>query len=283
MNFRLEKVKNALICPDCGSELVFLDAGCDCKTCKKSFPIKNGKIYFIDVLAHNDTGDLVKEFFRKIMGRYYYTIGVGVLSPIYPFRFLKQVEKRLDFNRDIIVDAGCGNYRLNENFICIDCFDYDAVDIVCDLRVLPFKNSSIDAFLSQGVLEHVSDPVSAVNEFYRCTRENGWGIHDIAFMYPFHAAPDDYQRYTHIGINKLFEKYQIEQQAASSGPASLLLVCIIEFLSTIFSFGLQSLKAHLYLILCAVLFPFKFIDVFFVGGKRFMNMAPSLFFVVKKT
>lgn len=280
---RLERIKHVLACPSCRKDLIFSNQYCSCSGCQKIFHIRNEKIYFIEPSVHADAYDKIKDFFRKKLGNFYYIIGMGVLSPSYPFGFARRVRKRIDPKKKLVVDAGCGNYRIDRDVICLDLFDYDAVDIVCDLSSLPFKDSSIDAFVTQGVLEHVPDAKQVVENFYRCTRNNGFGIHGIPFMFPFHAAPYDFQRYTHVGIKKLFYKFELQEQMTAAGPVSLGLIITVEFLSTCLGLGFEKPKAFLHLILGAVFSPIKYLDVLFVGGKAFMDLAPVIFSVFKKT
>jgi ubiquinone/menaquinone biosynthesis C-methylase UbiE len=64
-------------------------------------------------------------------------------------------------------------------------FDYDAVDIVCTLDALPFRDGEVDALVSRSVLEHVAAPSAVLAEFARCTRPGGIGIHMIPFLFPY--------------------------------------------------------------------------------------------------
>jgi SAM-dependent methyltransferase len=166
--------------------------------------------------------------------------------------------------------------------ICIDLFDYDAVDVVCDLAALPFKPCSVDAFVSRSVLEHLPDPEKVVRGFYQCTRPGGMGLHLIPFLFPFHASPCDFHRYTHKGQEILFKDWNIVRQTNATGPVTLGLITGIELLSILFSFGSEKLKPYVYLLLCGLLFPLKYLDVFFVGRKSFLTLAPTIVLVLRK-
>ena len=283
MSFRLERIKSILVCPDCRSSLTFTsDAGC-CDHCVIDYPIRNNKIYFIKVPAKSeDFLDKVKEKMKRGFGKYYYTIGVNVIAPTYPFNLGNNVKKYINSKTQIVIDIGSGNNRIDKNIICLDMFDYDSVDVVCDVDKLPFKENSVDAFVSRSMLEHVPDPLKLVDQFYDCTKENGFGLHLIPFLYPFHASPYDFQRFTHKGVAILFNEWTIVEQKNKTGPFSLLLLLIIEFLSIIFSFGNYRLKAIANLCFCALFFPIKFLDVLFVNKKSFLTMAPSILTIVKK-
>ena len=104
----------------------------------------------------------------------------------------------------------------------------------------------------------------------------------IPFLFPFHASPSDFQRYTHKGQKILFDGWELLEQFNPTGPVTLALLGIIEFFSILFSLGSEKAKDYIYLILCAALFPIKYLDFFFVNRKRFIGLAPSILSVVRK-
>jgi len=281
-NNRLERLKPVLVCPKCKGNLLFKSDKGLCEHCSVIYPIQNGKIYFVNVPERKDKLDDLKGFLKKCLGIYYYKIGVNIFAPTYPLNFSALVKERLNPLTQLIIDVGSGNNRLDENIICLDLFDYNAVDIVCDLNCLPFQFDSIDAFISRSVLEHVINPIEIVRHFYECTKKGGLTIHLIPFLFPFHASPHDFQRYTYKGQNILFKDWEIIEQFNATGPVTLFLLCFIEFMSIIFSFGHQKLKAYIYLFGCALLFPFKYLDVFFINRKSFLTLAPSILVTARK-
>lgn len=244
--------------------------------------MRDGRIYFREAAVRDDRMDALKGRLKALLGRWYYTIGVRVFAPTYPFAFERRVRKHLDCARQIVVDAGCGTHRCDEHAIGVDLYDYEAVDIVCDLHALPFKAGSVDAFITRSVLEHLPDPCSVVRGFLRCTRPGGIGMHQVPFLFPFHASPHDYRRFTHMGLRQLFADWKLVEQVNSGGPVTLFLLAVIEFLSTLVSFGRPGPKAVVYLLLCACLFPLKVLDAPFIARESMLPMAPSIFLHVAK-
>lgn len=282
-NGRLERLKPILACPQCRRSLNYEPDKAVCQNCLAAYPIKNGKIYFVEVPDRVDELDKVKGALKALLGRYYYVIGRDVVAPTYPFNFRGQIYGRLDPTRQIVIDVGCGNYRMDENVIAADLFDYDAVDVVCDLEALPFRDDSVDAFVSRSVLEHIPDNSLVIEQFARCTRPGGVSMHLIPFLFPFHASPHDFQRYTHKGQETLFNGWEVVDQTNPTGPVTLLLLGLIEVLSIVFSLGHGKIRAYLYLFFCLLLFPLKFLDFPFVNRKSFFALAPTLFIVVRKS
>jgi SAM-dependent methyltransferase len=279
---RLERVKSVLSCPACQGALTFRDSEAACLSCSARYPIRAGRIYFTEVVGRSDALDSFKGRLKNWLGKYYYTIGINVMAPTYPFNYPKKILELFDVANQIVVDLGCGNHRIDENIIGLDLFDYPAVDIICDMNRLPFKSNSVDGFVSRSVLEHVPDPFSIVRQLHDKTRPGGFGVHLIPFLFPFHASPYDFMRFTREGQKILFRDWQIAEQTNPTGPITLGLLCIIEFLSILLSFGNSKVKGYVYLLLCVALFPLKYLDIIFVNRKSFLPMAPSILSVVRK-
>jgi ubiquinone/menaquinone biosynthesis C-methylase UbiE len=56
------------------------------------------------------------------------------------------------------------------------------------------------------VLEHLENPSKVLQEAYRITKKSGKIIATMPFLYPIHADPYDYQRWTPERIKLEFEK-----------------------------------------------------------------------------
>ncbi len=76
--------------------------------------------------------------------------------------------------------------------------DYNP-DIVGDVHNLPFDDNSRDAILCLAVLEHVKNPILAMQELYRVLRPEGKLLIYVPFLYYYHADKGyygDYWRFT---------------------------------------------------------------------------------------
>lgn len=109
-----------------------------------------------------------------------------------------------------ILDAGSGEQRYRKycsqlNYVSQDFCQYDGIgdgkglhsgrwdygrtDIVSDINEIPEASESFDAILCTEVLEHVSDPLSALDEFCRLLRPGGLLILTAPFASMVHFAP----------------------------------------------------------------------------------------------
>ena len=224
----------------------------------------------------------MKDQLKRYLGSSYYRLGVTIFAPGFPFNYGAAIRRHVDPRHQIVVDVGSGNNRIDQNIIALDAIDYAAVDIVADIDALPFKADAIDALCNRSVLEHVPNPLHASAELARCTRPGGLGIHVIPFLFPYHASPIDYTRLTHTGAAGLFSGWTVVEQRNTTGPVTLFLVCLLEFLSALLSLGRPQLKAFIYLSLCLLVFPLKVLDAPFIGRRAFLGMAPTILTIVRK-
>jgi SAM-dependent methyltransferase len=68
-------------------------------------------------------------------------------------------------------------------------WDTSGVDLVCDITAIPEPDGAFDAILCSEVLEHVPDPLKALDEFRRLLRPGGTLILTAPFASLVHFAP----------------------------------------------------------------------------------------------
>jgi len=73
--------------------------------------------------------------------------------------------------------------------------DYDSstgADIVGDIHSIPLKDESVDGIICNAVLEHVNDPIRAVQEMHRVMKRGGKIFIYVPSIYPYHARKGHY-------------------------------------------------------------------------------------------
>jgi len=136
-----------------------------------------------------------------------------------------------------IVNLGSAGVRLHPQVINLDLFAGKEVEVQGDLLALPFSDSSLDAIVCTGVLEHVKDPCLAAYEIRRVLKSGGEAYLEIPWMQGVHASPQDFQRWAPEGLRHLFSGMEIQWIRVASGPASALAWIVQETLAMLFSFG----------------------------------------------
>lgn len=238
----------------------------------------SGKWYFRSVdrsKETNDSFDRIKLFFKRYPNLYYFLM--IVVSPVQGN--YKIVKRFISESNGVIVNIGSGNQTLKQGVINIDMMDYDNVDIVADIQNLPFRNNAVDAVINIAVLEHVLEPSKVLQEVHRVLKPGGCVYTSIPFMQPFHASPQDYQRYTLPGIRYLHKDFEILESGIAAGPISGLLWVFQEAFASIFSFGNPLIRNVLAIVIMLLTWPIKFLDVIFSRLKTAENVA-SVFYVI---
>ena len=90
-------------------------------------------------------------------------------------------------------------------------------DIVLDMTNLDLPSESVDALVSVFALEHLFDFKSVFDEQYRVLRPGGRLLLVVPFMYYYHAAPDDYFRFSESSLDQLLTPYNILRRQPLGG------------------------------------------------------------------
>jgi SAM-dependent methyltransferase len=123
--------------------------------------------------------------------------------------------------RDVVLDAGAGEARQRALFqrgryIALDLgtgdaqWNYSALDIRGDLQRIPLRSGTVDRILCMVVLEHTRDPRGVIQEFARVLKPGGWLHMVVPFLWEEHQKPHDYFRFTHYGVQLLFENLPLD-------------------------------------------------------------------------
>jgi SAM-dependent methyltransferase len=219
--------------------------------------------------------------FLKQFPKLYYSIW-HVFCPVMmlvngPRMILKYVKSGGTF-----IDIGSGPERLSREFINVDVFPFPEVDIVADAASLPFRDNSVDAAVSESLFEHVPDASKVAREMVRIVKPDGIIYVSAPFMHPYHASPDDFNRWTISGLTHMFPELEIIKVGVRSGPWSALLLFMAYWLGVVFSFGAKKVAPFFAHIFMLILGPFKYLDYFFMKIPGSEAVATHLYILGRK-
>ena len=143
----------------------------------------------------------------------------------------KWLERNLSLlkKNDRILDAGAGELRYKKycshlDYVSQDFGEYEKnkindglksskwdtskVDIICDITNIPVPDESFDAIMCIEVLEHLPEPMLALDEFQRILKPGGKLILTAPFSSNLHMAP--YHFYT--GFTKFWYEYHLDKR-----------------------------------------------------------------------
>ncbi len=235
--------------------------------------IQNGAICFLpgdrspEASAGNSFLGRIQDTIKKY-GTIYYLLKY-IFAPVlnnYEYeKIFKSLIKKNGKDK-VIVNLGSGpSYPFNRrDIINVDIFAFNEVDIVADASDLPIESESVDLVINSAMLEHVPDPEKVVHEMNRILRKEGEVFCYLPFIVPFHAAPNDFYRWTKRGATELFKNFDNLQVGMGAGPTSGMLWVFQEWLAVLLSFGSKSVHDLVFMILMVITAPIKLIDLVLV-------------------
>ncbi len=144
------------------------------------------------------------------------------LNPIDLRRDVRQAHER-HFARHLkpgmkVFDIGCGSKPFagtveekTGHYAGVDVadgfYDQEHIDLVGSAYAIPVADGEADALISCQVIEHLEEPEKALAECRRALRDEGFLFLSFPFLYPQHAVPRDYFRYTEYIIAPLLARH----------------------------------------------------------------------------
>ena len=258
--------------------------------CPKSgdvFPDQNGVPSFVpaSLAAHMDEErsgliNWVKTVLRVSPTLYVFL--VWLISPVCytglsAQRFLRRFKPGA-----LMLNVGAGVHRPHRDIVNTDIFYYKGIDLVANAEELPLPTGSVDAIVCESLLEHVPDPKKIVTEMYRTLKPGGQMYIVIPFVYPFHACPNDFFRWSVTGLRELLKDGEIEKIGTRAGPCSALTGQLGTWFAIVFSFGYEPLYNLLSLVGLVIFFPIKFLDWIFGRFPTSIHGAGQFYAVATK-
>ena len=167
--------------------------------------------------------------------------------------------------------------------VCVDIQAGPGVDLVADahdLHMVP--DNSVDFVSTVSVLEHVRYPQRVVAEIFRILKPGGTVYVSVPFVFPYHADPDDFYRFSHRGVSILCEAFDRVDSGFNRGPASTMHHLLVHFLALLFSFNTRGLYAMNLYILRWLLFWVKYLDKFLARHPMAYVIHAGAYFIGQK-
>lgn len=226
------------------------------------------------------------QVFLKKFGWFYYFL-LRIFAPVMGSANCKDRLKSLLARNDetkIIVNIGSGPTLLENrtDIINIDIFAFNEIDIIADAVDLPIKDHSVDLIINAAMLEHVANPEKIIREMHRILKPEGEFFCYLPFMVPFHAAPDDFHRWTIEGARHCFQIFRQTTVEIGCGPTSGMLWVVQEWLAILFSFGSRTIHDVILLFLMVLTAPIKLLDVLLVHFPNAEKIASGFFIIGRK-
>ncbi len=184
----------------------------------------------------------------------------------------------------IVLNLGAGATQLHPAMINTDFVAFAHIDIVADFSApLPIRSDSVDAVVSISVFEHLAKPQFVAAEVWRILKPGGIFYLAVPFLYPFHAAPYDFTRWSLPGVRLLLgESFEIVRSGARGGPMGVVILALAHTLAQLLSFGSVRLYSIVNFAGLGLLAPLKLLDLGLAHLPFNSTLCPGLFVTAKK-
>ena len=140
-------------------------------------------------------------------------------SPDYIMRgsLLRHILTHAHFMSGKMMDFGCGSkpykslFNVSE-YIGLDfqgeghSHENEQIDVFYNGDTIPFESNTFDSIFSTEVFEHIFNLEHIITELYRVLKPGGRILVTCPFAIAEHEMPNDYGRYTSVGLQHLFRK-----------------------------------------------------------------------------
>jgi len=169
------------------------------------------------------------------------------------------------------------------NIVCVDMFDGPGVDLVADAQNMhTVSDDSVDCVVAVSTLEHVRYPQKVVSEIHRILKPGGVVYISVPFVFPFHADPDDFYRFSCNGVTILCEQFDRLDSGFNRGPASTMHHMLVHFLAMLFCFNSRTLYGINVDLFKWLLFWVKYLDVFLARYSMAIVIHAGAYFIGRK-
>jgi LSD1 subclass zinc finger protein len=294
----IQRLHQSLRCPGCHAGLAYQTGKGEirCGNCQVVFPVLNGRVpalllqnrrvQFATLLNQDQGGVRMAEEYRR-----YGTWRGKVRNLLKPPSIVYDVDVARKYSwiydtrgeATLVLSIGGGPGRENPRVINLNVDAFDSVDLVGDGTNIPLVDGAVDTVTCNAVIEHVSNPAELLSEMYRVLAPGGYAQLMVPFVFPFHAYPSDYQRYSTMGILELTRSFDKVELCVLTGPTSALAVLFREYLRLLVPGGNGPfLRPVLNGISGWLTFPIKYLDLWLNRKPEAAHMAAAFYYLGRK-
>ncbi len=280
-----DRVRRILACPFCRLAPRFEDGIVRCAICGRAFQLRGPVPVMLEgppVTAGE--GSLRRRMSDHPLARPLLRLADRAASDYRPFQANRRLPALIAAAGEAatLLNIGSGRTRHAPNMVNIDIGAFPQVDVVGDAQRLPILDATADLAVCTALLEHVPDPAAVVAEIRRTLRPGGLAFVETPFLQPYHEGPDDYQRYTIMGLRRLFSGFTVLECGVVGGPASTFCAAARELAAITLSFGSDTAYKLLRRAVALGLFPLRYLDALLVTRPLAHRAAFGLFIVARK-
>ena len=177
-----------------------------------------------------------------------------------------------------------GNPPQGAKVVCVDIEPNIGVDLVADAHDLYMVlDNSVDCVVCISTLEHVRYPAKVIKEIHRILKPGGIVYISVPFIFPFHADPSDFYRFSYLGLGILCEDFDCLDNGFNRGPASTMQHLLVHFFAILFCFNSKRLYGVSLDVFKWIFFWIKYLDKFIGRYQLAYVIHAGAYFIGRKT
>ena len=135
------------------------------------------------------------------------------------------------------LNIGAGRTRMSDKILNMEIEPGDGIDLVGSAESIPAQDECYDLVICQEVLEHVRNPVKAMEEIKRVLKTGGRAYIQLPFIIGYHPCPKDFWRFSREGVEAICTDsgLVIEESGVTVGSATGFYRIAVEFFALLFS------------------------------------------------
>lgn len=179
-----------------------------------------------------------------------------------------------------------GEFR-GQTVVQVDIKKLPFVDVVADAEALTdtIPPGSYDYVVSTRMLEHTPHPWKVLDEVYKVLRPGGILYVSVPWMYPLHAEPNDYWRFSVPCLQRLVREAGFVELGSGSeySPHAALQSFLQAYLCEVFSFDKSVMFYSLEFVTLWLLYPLSFLEgALRLGPRRHYYTDQLLYIIAQK-
>ncbi len=250
------------------------------------YPVQGSHVNFLsqasyDAAVHARFDIKLRHFYKRWPRFYYFmatVFGPALFVGMSPRTFIKSFSSPGSLG----LNLGSGPRSLGEHIINVDIGDYKEVDIRADCIAVPLRDNSVDFIICEELVEHVPEAGRLIAEVHRMLKPGGHAYFAVPFLYPYHASPHDYTRWTRDGFLSLLHRFSVVASGIRAGAFSALAAYCCYLFALVLSFNSKKLFWLFMNASIFIFFPIKFLDIFFYRAPMAFTAASVFYYVVRK-
>jgi len=295
-----ESIQKMLRCPCCRGRLVRHEGKlhCDDPNCQMQFPVVDGIPVLINdhnslftradfVSKRNTTFDLARGSMIRQLDRWLPTLSRNFAAGRNYRAFARSVLKQSPQPVVLVIGGGILGRGMEAlaahpqiRLVETDVSFGPRTQVICDAHDLPFADSSFDGVVTQGVLQYVVAPSRCLRELERVLKPHGIVYAESAFMQQVVHGRYDFFRFTHLGLRRLFRRFEEVDSGPVGGPGMALAWSCQFFL---LSFATTRwVRRGIYAFTRLTLFWLKYVDALLLKKPGTYDAASGFFFMGQK-